>query len=389
MENLIKFIYKRKLNIKIKMIFFYLLGFFFVYSCNAFYFPNMLPQFNYQIAKVQDLKDKPIKIVIDNNDLALFKDQKTGEIKLVEDRCQHRGASLATGWLGDENTGGLICPYHGINFHRGVKPDLSANLKIINDIIYFSPSLDSIEPFYPPEEYDKTFRVIDGSCKVKTNINIFAENVIDCTHIRTVHLFGFNDEGNYPINLKYERLSDFGYRQNFDYKTGKFSLSYQLQKLKKKEGMLKVQNEYHLPSNVLSRVKVDDKDVKTVFVRAFPINSKETIIYWKIYRNFLVFDFEPLSILGDMLFRALFEYTLSEDIGLLKNVYLDQDHKKQFHTKYDKIQKEFRSDYIKNKIIGAVKENLKGSCKCSDIPKNCDQKDLSTEDSNPFIYELF
>ncbi len=365
------------------MPFLYFIGLFYLSLCNAFHFPNMLPQFSYQIGKVQDLKDKPIKIVIDGVDLCLFKDQKTGEIKLVNDICQHRAASLSkTGWIEGSK---IFCGYHGLGFHGGCKPGLTNNLKIINNNIYFSPLLDSQDIFFPPEEYDKTFRSIEGSCKINTNINIFLENVIDMVHISFIHSFG--RKGQMPINLKYERLSDFGYRQTFDYKSGKLSLSNQIQKLKKKEDMLQVQNEYHLPSNVLSRVKVDDRDVKTVFVRAFPINSKETIIFWKIYRNFLVGEAELFNILGDILFRVLFEYTLSEDIGLLKNVYLDQDQKKQFHTKYDKIQKEFRSDFKKNMIKGVINENLNKNCGCKDT-KPLDKKDQE-EDSNPFIHELF
>ncbi len=361
----------------------YLLSVLSIYNTNAFHYPNMLPQFSYQIGKVQELKDKPIKIVIDNNYLCLFKDQKTGQIKLVNDYCAHRGASLSkTGTLEDS---GIRCGYHGLCFHKSKNPDLTPNLKIINDNIYLSPIIDHEEIFFPPEEFDKNFRAIEGSCKINTNINIFLENVIDNTHISELHSFGTRNQ--LPENLKYERLSDFGFRQTFDYKPGELSLSNQIQKIKKKQNMLNVENEYHLPSNVLSRVKVDDRDIKTVFVRAFPINKKETIIFWKIYRNFLVFDFEPLNILGDILFRVLFEYTLSEDINLLKNVYIDQDQNKQFHTKFDIIQKEFRGDLQKYMIKGIVRENLKTTKKkCN----KCSETKLEEiKDSNPFIDELF
>jgi hypothetical protein len=153
-----------------------------------------------------------------------------------------------------------------------------------------------------------------------------------------------------PSNIKLQRLSEYGLRQTFDFKTGKQSLSYQIQKMKKKKPILKVENEYHMPANVLSRVHIDETSTKTVFVRAFPINEKETIIFWKIYRNFLVFDAELFNILGDMLFKLLFEYTLQEDIGILKNVYLE-DTSSQFHTKYDKIQVEFRKDLNKYKYF--------------------------------------
>jgi phenylpropionate dioxygenase-like ring-hydroxylating dioxygenase large terminal subunit len=336
------------------MRFLYFLGF--LYVCNGFFFPNLIPNFKYQIGKVSDLKDKPIKIVIDGNNLCLFKDQKTNEIKLVDDCCQHRFSSLSEGWLGNSTTGKIFCAYHGLGFYGGKSPGLTNNLYIVNDTIFFSPLVDSIEPFFPPEENDKNFRSIEGSCKIDTNINVFLENVIDVLHISFVHK-SFGNFGQLPENLQYKRLSDSSYQQMFQYRPGQFSLSNQIQKLKGKEGMLNVENEYHLPNNVLSRVQVDEKDVKTVFVRAYPINSKETIIYWKLYRNFLVYDFEPLNVLGDMLFRFLFELTLQEDKNILKTVYL-KDTSKQFHTKYDRIQKEFRNDCKKHMIKGIINQNI-------------------------------
>jgi phenylpropionate dioxygenase-like ring-hydroxylating dioxygenase large terminal subunit len=340
-------------------------------ACNSFYFPNLLPQFNYQIGCTKSLKGKPIKIVIDNNNLCLFKDQKTKEIKLVDDCCQHRYSSLSEGWLGNTTTGKIFCNYHGLGFYGNRSPGLTSNLKIVNDAIFFSPGTNnSTDPFFPPEEYDKTFRCIEGSCKLDTNVNVFLENVIDILHISTVHVNTFGQRGQMPENLRSKRLSDVSYQQSFTYKPGEKSLSNQIQKIKGKEGMLQVENEYHLPNNVLSRVNLDGKDIKTVWVTAYPINDKETIIFWKLYRNFIVFDFEPLNILGDILFKFLFELALAEDKKILDTIYLKRT-SKQFHTKYDRIQKEFRNDLQKYKIKGIIQENIdashrKNKCECSE-----------------------
>ena len=314
-----------------------------IYISNAFLFPNMLP-FYYQIGRVEDLKDKPIKIVIDNNHLCLFKDLKTKQIKLVDDKCAHRYASLSKGEL-DKNSG-IICGYHGITFHKGSKPDLTNHLKIVDGSIFFCPTEDSMEePYYPPEHFNKKYRLIKGTKKINTNVLIFLSNVIDCLHVSHVHKFG--TKGQLPVNLNYKRLSLNSFRQSFEYKAGAMSLSKQIQKIKKEDNFLKVQNEYNLPADVLSRVAVDPQNIKTVFIRAFPINDKETIIYWYLYRNFLVFDCELLNILSDHLFNILFKFTLSEDIELLNHVYIE-DTTKQFNTKYDKIQIEFRKDYDTN-----------------------------------------
>ena len=310
----------------------------------SFQFPNLLPMW-YQIGNVKDLKDKPIKIVIDDNSLCLFKDKKTKQIKLTADHCPHRGASLSKGELCE--TGGIICPYHSICFNKSKKTEFSDNLKIVDDNIFFTPTdLVNVEPHYPQEYFDKRFRSIEGRYKLKTNVNILLENVIDALHISTIHSFG-NKEAK-PENLKYERLSETSLRQYFDYFAGELSISNQIQKINHEKEVLKVENEYHLPGTVLSRVYVNKNDVKTICVNAYPINDNECMIYWKLYRNFLIFDLEILNVMVDKLFDFLFIYTLHEDIKILDTIY-PKYRLGEFHTKYDKIQLEFRKDVKKFK----------------------------------------
>lgn len=312
----------------------------------AFQFPNLLPLW-YQIGNVKDLKDKPVKIVIDDNALCLFKDKKTKEIKLISDHCSHRGSSLSKGKLCD--TGGIICSYHSICFNKSKKTEFSDNLKIVDDNIFFTPSdIVNVEPHYPPEYFNKKFRSISGSYKLNTNIHILLENVIDALHISTVHTFG-NKESK-PENLRYERLSSTALRQYFDYSAGDLSISKQIQKLNKEKTVLKVENEYHLPGTVLSRVYVNKKDVKTICVNAYPISENECMIHWKLYRNFLIFDLEILNQMVDKLFDFLFLYTLQEDIAILGTVY-PKYRLGEFNTKYDKIQLEYRKDIEKMKNI--------------------------------------
>ena len=310
---------------------------------SSYIFPNLLP-FYYKIGEVDELKDEPKKIIIDDEKLCLFKDQKTGVIKLISDKCPHRSASLSKKGVLDSN-GGIVCMYHGICFHKHYNTGLTSNLRIINNDIFFCPTkIPADDVFYPPEEFDKNFRIISGKVKLNTNINIFLENVLDSQHVYYVHLFG-KDAGNVS-NLEHKRLSNTHYRQTYDITTGPYSLSNQIQKMKKEKPLLNIQNEYSMPSNVLSRVKIDKNSTKTVFVRAYPISNNETMIYWYIYRDFMVYEAELFNLIGDWIFRVLFLYTLSEDIGILNHVYnVDELEKsKQIHIKYDKIQIEYRRD---------------------------------------------
>jgi phenylpropionate dioxygenase-like ring-hydroxylating dioxygenase large terminal subunit len=56
-----------------------------------------------------ELKGKPLKRIIYDTPLALFRDQ-TGRAAAVLDRCAHRGAQLSLGFC---DKGQLRCPYHG------------------------------------------------------------------------------------------------------------------------------------------------------------------------------------------------------------------------------------------------------------------------------------
>ena len=317
----------------------------YILRCSSFMFHNtfttMLPLY-YQIGLESQIKDKPQKIIIDNIPLCIFKDKITKQIKLVNDACPHRGASLSKGHLSKD--GGLRCAYHFIDFYKGCTTNLSNNMKIIDNNIFFSPVVNEVvEPYLPPEHFDNKFRAIQGTRKIKCNINVLLENIIDSLHISYVHTFGSKDS--IPQNLILERLSDTSCRQYFNYNPGELSLSSSMQKFNnnKVSSTLKVENEYHLPASVLSRVFINDHDVKTVQVNAYPQDDSTCIIHWKLYRNYYTYKNEYLNMIIDKLFVFLFEFTLQEDINLLKNVYYEH-RLGQFNTKYDKIQLEFRND---------------------------------------------
>jgi hypothetical protein len=168
---------------------------------------------------------------------------------------------------------------------------------------------------------------------------VFLENVVDCWHTNQVHAFG---RGQMPSALRVERLSDVSMLQYFEIQPSQLSLAYQMGARK-----LVVENEYHLPNTVLSRVIDSQNRIKTILVRAYPITDKQTVVFWTVYRNYLFFGDPFLDFIHDNVFRFLFEFTIDEDRRLLETVYLDQDRSGQFHTKYDAIQVELRKDLKK------------------------------------------
>jgi len=68
--------------------------------------------FWYAVEASPDVTDEPTKLTLINKHYVLYRNQQ-GEVIALDDRCPHRGASLALGWV--ENNC-IRCPYHGWSF---------------------------------------------------------------------------------------------------------------------------------------------------------------------------------------------------------------------------------------------------------------------------------
>ena len=108
-----------------------------------------------------------------------------------------------------------------------------------------------------------------------------------------------------------------------------------------------VENEFCLPTNTVTRVKVQDKDVKTIFTRSIPINENETILYWKLYRNFWIGN-TIMNCIGDFFVRKLMNQVVQEDVNILQGI--DVKNKDgPVKTKYDKtilMYRKFIKDFM-------------------------------------------
>ena len=70
---------------------------------------RMLRRYWHPVGVSADLKDTPKLVKILGEELVLFR-KPDGQCGLLDSRCPHRGANLATGYVEAE---GLRCPYHG------------------------------------------------------------------------------------------------------------------------------------------------------------------------------------------------------------------------------------------------------------------------------------
>lgn len=95
----------------------------------------------YIVLESADLKNKPLQLKRFGKTMVMWRDA-SGKVNCIDDRCPHRGASLALGKIKD---GCITCPFHGIAFDgegkckeipfvhektigRGFKPASTSNL---------------------------------------------------------------------------------------------------------------------------------------------------------------------------------------------------------------------------------------------------------------------
>lgn len=275
------------------------------------------------------------------------------------DICPHQGASLSkTGWI-NEN-GNLQCGYHGFEFCDGMFckiPNPAQNPKYFRskiqleryptvenqDFLFFKPIIDAKPPeiFYPPEEFDPSFRGVEGYRIIDNHYLSVCENLLDMLHISYVHSFG-SRVSPIPFNLKTKRLGNDSFQTQFHYYPNENTISNKIGQVPS----VIVQNEYHLPTNTITRVFAGNV-VKTVFTRSIPISKNKTLLYWKLYRNFWIDPyFGIFTWLGDLLIRFLMKKTIDEDADILKNVFDDKREGK-LVTKYDITITNFRKDIKK------------------------------------------
>ena len=278
------------------------------------------------------------KIYFAGHPYVIYKPNKicVSPLIMFSDICPHQGASLSRGTL--TPSGNLQCSYHGFIFKRddGTVKIPSAVSSIEKEETFTSSCVPRMEttlfngflfvkdtnspvfsPYFPPEEHDPAFRSVSGVIRLKQNHMVVCENVLDMLHVSYVHSFG-NKKNPLPRNVRF-RFSpdqDFGVA-SFSYIPPPNSLAPFLGASKK----IHVENEYHLPSTTVTRVRAAE-NTKTVWTSATPLENGDTLLFYRIYRDFFVFPgWDILNQLGDWFIAYLMRQTVNEDARVLKYVY--------------------------------------------------------------------
>lgn len=164
---------------------------------------NYMRRFWHPVAASIELNDEPVKAVkLLGERLALFRNEN-GTYGLVQERCPHRGTSLACGMLDGE---GLRCAYHGWKFDKTGQcvdtPAESPNSKVKERIriagypvqemggllwAYLGPAPAPLLPRYEHLVRDN-WQTDIGISRMPCNWLQIAENTLDPLHIEYLHM---------------------------------------------------------------------------------------------------------------------------------------------------------------------------------------------------------
>ena len=181
---------------------------------------EILAQFWYPIARIQDVSIQPQRVTLLDVHMALYQTE-AGEIHLVRDLCPHRGVPLSKGWVKGEE---IICPYHGLHYNtQGQCTKIPAQPNLNNISSRFN-----LTPFPVILRYGLVWTSLHARDISQTNIPVLEtweqsehqsilpplvdiagssgrqlEGFIDVAHFAWVHHQAFADRDN-PVVPKYQ-----------------------------------------------------------------------------------------------------------------------------------------------------------------------------------------
>lgn len=262
----------------------------------------MLKNFWYAVAWDNEVTDKPNKIRVLGQDLALFR-TPDGKANCVSDLCVHRGGSLGEGWV--EN-GCIVCPYHGWTYDadgnctkipaspgggpipKKARVDSYPTVEKYGWVWVFLGDLPEEErppiPTFPELELPESetpWRTIRGEFNWNANYERVVENGVDVAHTSFVHTFGNRER---PEVTKQEvTLEEFACHMDVElYPTASKGL---WSRLYKDKPMVKVRSSWWMPSIV--RIHIDNPMGQIIIYDTnIPIDETHTRTLWLGMRNF-------------------------------------------------------------------------------------------------------
>jgi len=248
--------------------------------------------------------------------LALWRNDQ-GQVQIFKDRCPHRGAQLSLGCIKNNR---IQCPFHGYEFsEKGecefspefniaespknllLKAEIFKSYEILDMIwIYIGPNNKNIEKFDCPEfdypEFDypelaeihKNFRAYSQTEKIwDSHITYCIENQLDYTHLQFVH----------------KNTIGRGYKIPKEPKIIKDSRSISIYF----DQEIKPRIQFFFPNTWVLNIS----EKMNLVLYFSPINSNQTQLYLRTYREFLIYP--EIKKLVDVVMNFMNQVILKQD----------------------------------------------------------------------------
>ena len=307
-------------------------------------FSSFIPGW-YAIFKSAELKNKILAIERFGLKLALWRNDQN-QVQIFKDRCPHRGAQLSLGCIKNNR---IQCPFHGYEFSEkgeceflpefnisenfnGVllKAQIFKSHEAFDMIWIYIGSDQDFQEFYYPElaEIHKNFRAYSQTEKIwDSHMTYCIENQLDYTHLQFVH----------------KNTIGRGYKLPQDPKIIKNSTSISIYFNQE----IKPRLQFFFPN--IWVLNISEKINLVLYFS--PINSGQTQLYLRTYRDFLIYP--GIKKLVDLVMNFMNQVILKQD----QKVVASQGNKPSYQAQKDSLMlhdqaiRSFRNHWEKNLCI--------------------------------------
>jgi phenylpropionate dioxygenase-like ring-hydroxylating dioxygenase large terminal subunit len=239
----------------------------------------------------KDLRDKPVSIRLNDNELVLFRVQ-SGRVGCLQDVCPHRRMRLSLGKVVNDC---LRCPYHGWTYDcegHGKSPGTPRlHARAVHyDAIERHGAIwvksTSSDPIFPQFETEGYYHLGNLSHVVRAPLELVLDNFTEIEHTPTTHLFfGYDLERMEEVKVEF-RAADNSVRTINDGPSKRIPWIFRL--------LLGIRNDYHFNDDWT----VYFSPVYAVFDHHWthPQSRRESKARWRVYVFYVPFDNEQTII---------------------------------------------------------------------------------------------
>ena len=259
---------------------------------------EVLSRFWFPIARVKDLADKPVRSVLLDVNLVVYR--TTQGISVARDLCPHRGVPLSMGWVENDE---LVCPYHGLRFaNDGRCVRIPAQPNVVPSDRFRATTLPATERYglvwtcldpdnaqggIPdfPEWDDAHFQaILCPSVAMEASPGRQVEGFIDVAHFAWIHHEAFADRENPVVPVYQTKSTDYGFRST--YISGISNFPKALQHLEPEGFVWRRVFDVHPPYTAFLTVDFPEGGVLRIMNIATPVSARRTTLYVPLVRNF-------------------------------------------------------------------------------------------------------